>query len=285
MESVIGEWWQDTVRIRVLAVGTVTLGARWRYKYERLTNRRFYANQGDGAFLRFPKTGDFPLQSGVPYLIPPGVGFETFSSPGVEHFYAHFDVLGVPEFAIKRMFSMPVALSSATLRSMVADIAPRLRQEEVNVTLQWRIKAIAFEALALSLQSLPPEQLQNGVEALHHVAPVLPALRHIQDRFAQTLSNEMLAQLCGMSEDYFIRRFRECVGQTPSQYTLHYRLNMAMQRLQFTQDSVEQIAYETGFCHRSHLTNALRTHSHLTPIQYRSQTRLMNGASDPEPSD
>src|SRR3712207_7781146 len=29
------------------------------------------------------------------------------------------------------------------------------------------------------------------------------------------LSNEELAGLCFLSEDYFIRRFRECTGQTP----------------------------------------------------------------------
>ena len=154
----------------------------------------------------------------------------TQSIPGVEHFYAHFEVTGLPDAALHRLFNAPIALPpSAALKSITADIASQLRDHEVDFTLQWRVKAVAYEALALCLQSLPSDQLRGGVAALQSVSPVIRALRHIQDNYAAHLGNALLSDMCGMSEDHFIVRFRGCVGQTPAQYTLHYRLKMATQ--------------------------------------------------------
>ncbi len=53
--------------------GTVRLGPRWRYRYERLSHWRYYASDRDGAVLRLlgSEARDFPLRGGVLYLIPP----------------------------------------------------------------------------------------------------------------------------------------------------------------------------------------------------------------------
>jgi transcriptional regulator GlxA family with amidase domain len=91
------------------------------------------------------------------------------------------------------------------------------------------------------------ERLRQLTQA--HV-PVLPAMQHIENNLSQPISNAELAKLCYLSEDYFIRRFRECVGQSPSQYIRERRVTMAAQQLLFSGASIDDIATATGFGNR-----------------------------------
>ncbi len=274
MESIIGEWWQDGVQVRVFAAGTVTLGTWWRYRFERLTHWRFYANNRDGASLKFDDGSELALAGGSAYLIPPGPTLETHASVPVEHFYAHLDITGLPEVAMRRLFSEPIRLpSSPALQGLTAEAMRRLRERPADQPQQWRIKAIVYEGLTLYLETLSEERVQGYLEAMQGVTPVLFALRRIQDAYATPLPNLLLANLCGMSEDHFIRRFRECTGQTPAQHVLRYRLRMAMQQLLFSDKTIEQIAVDSGFCHRAHLIHTMKAHEGMTPAQYRRQMR------------
>jgi AraC-like DNA-binding protein len=124
------------------------------------------------------------------------------------------------------------------------------------------------EALALHLETLSAEDAQLCQQVMRNIEPILPALRMIQDRPSQLLDNREMARQCHMSEDHFIRRFREWVGQTPARYALQFRLR------------------ESGFCHRSHFTHAFQRHEGLSPAafrrQHRQQESLQNDDSQAE---
>jgi AraC-like DNA-binding protein len=86
-------------------------------------------------------------------------------------------------------------------------------------------------------------------------APARPNLMS----FTMTLNNAStrnqtprsdLAQLCYLSEDYFTRRLRECVGQSPSHYIRERRVTIAAQQLLFSSASINHIAAATGFGNR-----------------------------------
>ena len=213
------------------------------------------------------------MQSGRLYFIPSGVpGFSTYcpESANVRQFYAHFDVTGLPDIAMNSLFSQPICLPQSTdLENIVRDALRDATQKQIDFIIQCRIKAILYEGLALYLKTLLPEQVELCRQAVLRVVPVLPALRHVQAHYDAPISNALLAKECSMSEDHFIRRFRDCTGQSPGQYTMHFRLRMAAQRLLFTQAGIERIALETGFCHRSHLTKAFHSHFGVSPKTYR----------------
>ena len=109
---------------------------------------------------------------------------------------------------------------------------------------QCRLQALLYEAFALGLDSVPPEQRERSLRRAAALEPVLPAIRWIEANLSQSLSNAHLAGLCCLSEDYFIRRFRECVGQSPAQFIQERRVTRAAQELLFTTHSIEQIAEE-----------------------------------------
>ena len=87
------------------------------------------------------------------------------------------------------------------------------------------------------------------------------------------MTNKSLAGLCCLSEDYFIRRFRDCVGQTPAQYLLSQRIMQAAQQLLFTDKSLEQVAEETGFGSRAYFSRMFARARGISPAAYRKGGR------------
>jgi len=77
-----------------------------------------------------------------------------------------------------------------------------------------------------------------------------------------------------MSEDHFIRRFRECVGQSPAQYIQEQRVARAAQRLVFTTESIDAIAAATGFANRFYFSRVFTRHMGTSPAAYRNAPRV-----------
>jgi transcriptional regulator GlxA family with amidase domain len=136
------------------------------------------------------------------------------------------------------------------------------------------LQALLYEAFALALESVPPERMARSVSRTAALEPVLPAILWIEANLSQTLANGPLAALCCLSEDYFIRRFRECVGQSPAQYIQERRVTRAAQQLLFTAHSIERIAEETGFGSRCYFTRVFTRQTGVTPAAYRKASRV-----------
>nr|WP_274709225.1 helix-turn-helix domain-containing protein [Nitratireductor luteus] len=92
---------------------------------------------------------------------------------------------------------------------------------------------------------------------------------YIRTNIGERLSIEQLALLAGLSPSHFIRAFKQTSGQSPHQYILTTRLELA-ERLVITTDlSLSQIAGITGFASHSHLTASMRRHKFTTPSTLR----------------
>lgn len=272
MESLTPSQW-DNLSVRVFTVGGATLGTWWSFHYGRVGHWRFYFQDRDGASLQLA-TGVFPLLADRLYLIPAGVpGFRTHCSDAtpVYQFFVHFDVDGLPEVASDTLFAQPICLpDSPDLLNRVRETVRDIHSQETVFVLQTRIKSILYEGFALHLKTLSASQIELCTQATLRLTPILPALRYIEEHYEAPIRNADLARECSLSEDHFIRRFRLCTAQSPGQYTMRFRLRKVAQKLLFTRQGIEQIALETGFCHRSHLTKAFRNHFGVSPHAYRS---------------
>ncbi len=257
--------------------------ARWRLKNVQDIFWRFYFNQTDGAFLELKNKDDtsqptlsYSLLGGRAYFIPAGVRFDTNITQEVNHFFVHFDVLGVPDVIMRSLFNSPICLpASDRLMQAVSEISSdQAAAEQVDLILECRVKAIIYEGLALYLQTLPPEQIKQPLEMAITLKAVLPAIDYINANLDKPLFNRILAELCQMNEDYFIRRFKESLGQTPGDYIREQRVKLAAQKLLFTADSIEQIAAATGFGSRFYLSRVFKNVIGLSPAAYRKATRV-----------
>ena len=72
-----------------------------------------------------------------------------------------------------------------------------------------------------------------------------------------------------LSPLYLVRAFRSTVGQSPHQYVVTRRVELARRMLRDTQTPIADIALMTGFSSQSHLSNWFRRIVGVSPAAYR----------------
>lgn len=224
----------------------------------------------------------YELRAGSVYLIPSRVLFSCCNRQPMKQLYAHFDVLGVPPRALRAIFDGPLCLSpSELLEGECEELAHELRRHKtLDEARRCRVKALVYRSLAHCWEQAPPEKVEQYRRSDAAHAPVRLALEAIQNNLGQPLSNAHLAQLCGYSEDHFIRCFAECVGSTPARYVQEQRVTAAAQQLLFSAAPIEAIAQSTGFANRFYFSRVFKQHTGLSPAEYRGHSR---GAQAPVP--
>ena len=261
----------DALHIRLFKAQRLTLPAgAWRARDVRSAFWRFYWNQTDGARLDLDD-GPYPLHARTPYLVPAGVYFHCHNDAALDHFYVHFDVIGLGHISMRELFAAPLCLPSlAPLNATTNEIARELPlTDDLDLAWQCRIKGLLFDALAAFLQSVPPEQGLRCFQLTTALAPILPAIDFIEKNLGERLANSELAALCHLSTEHFIRRFHAHVGQPPARYVTERRVAIAAQRLLFTDGSIEQIADETGFGNRFYFSRVFARRMGLSPAAFR----------------
>lgn len=268
----------DNLHIRLFVAHWVRIGPDWwLFKSLGRSYWRFYYNLADGAALEVPNSATesgfdlYQLEAHRPYFIPAYLRFNTRIDRDIDHFYIHFDVLGIPDLAMRTLFNSPVSLPhSEKFEQTILEVAHKVRSgRPVDLVLQCQLKALIYEGLGRYLDSLPEEQIQQPLRMAIALQPVLPAIHYIDANIAKPILNRDLAQLCQIHEDYFIRRFKDCVGQTPGDYIREQRVKQAAQLLLFTEDSLEEVAAASGFGSRFYLSRVFKELTGLSPVAYR----------------
>lgn len=110
------------------------------------------------------------------------------------------------------------------------------------------------------------------------------AIDYLSTHIAEPVTLDTLAGISGFSSFHFHRIFTTLVGETPADYVLRIRLELAANYLIKTGRSVTQIALESGFSNSAVFARAFRKHYGITPSQYRSgiAPQTLPGPSNPE---
>ncbi|AZE10960.1 Transcriptional regulator, AraC family [Pseudomonas chlororaphis subsp. aureofaciens] len=82
---------------------------------------------------------------------------------------------------------------------------------------------------------------------------------------------ERLAGLVNQSRSNLAQRFTHLVGQSPMRYLMHWRMQLAGQRLQTSSLRISQIAEQLGYESEAAFSRAFRREFGVAPSEYRSQ--------------
>lgn len=102
-------------------------------------------------------------------------------------------------------------------------------------------------------------------------APLSPAIRFISEHYAERITNEQLARLCGLSVRALERHFLRTYRCPPHEYLRQLRVRMSCSGLVFSRKTLAQLASECGFADQSHFTKEFRRFLGETPSAYRSR--------------
>ncbi len=98
---------------------------------------------------------------------------------------------------------------------------------------------------------------------------VASAVAYISERFRYPISLDELAKHAAISPFYFTRVFRQEIGVTPHQYIINTRISNAKFLLRTTEDTIKDIAIQTGWGSESTFCTAFRKSAGMTPTAYR----------------
>jgi transcriptional regulator GlxA family with amidase domain len=128
------------------------------------------------------------------------------------------------------------------------------------------------KALLLSM----PRTHQSGYAVLplspaHTDEPIRRVQEMIQARFTDPLSSEQMAELAGMSERTFLRRFKAAAGQAPAAYLQAVRVEAAKSMLELESTSVQGISLKVGYEDVSFFRSIFKRATGMTPGDYRER--------------
>lgn len=100
------------------------------------------------------------------------------------------------------------------------------------------------------------------------------ALENIHLNYHKNLSVAQLAAEVHINEDYFSRLFKKVTGFLPNAYITKVRLEKAQQLLLFSDESVTEIAYKSGFNNRTYFAKVFKEATNKSPKEYRMREEI-----------
>ncbi len=105
------------------------------------------------------------------------------------------------------------------------------------------------------------------------VAWLRMAISFIEDNYNQEISAKQAAKLCSMSYNYFTARFKKVLGRSFSRHLNFVRLRQSEYQLISTDNSITNIAYDSGFSSTSYFISLFVKYKGITPQNYRKQIK------------
>jgi AraC family transcriptional regulator len=184
---------------------------------------------------------------------------------------AHTDTLAIGancSAVLRDFFAVPDEVIAALMRLVLA----QAQAGSLDVLAHDELLALLTRHLLRHHAAGAP--LPTAVPTATLTAATLRRLfEHIEARLATELRLSELAALVHLSDDHFLRAFKNAVGQTPHRYVLARRIAHAQQLLAHTTTPVAAVAQAAGFKGASHFAAAFRQQQGTTPTAWRAQRR------------
>ena len=105
---------------------------------------------------------------------------------------------------------------------------------------------------------------------------IYQALEYIQAHYMEAMTLEDICNRLSISKSECCRCFKRCLKMTPFEYIMIHRISVASKLLEKTNQSITQIAMDTGFNSNSYFCKIFRKYMNGSPIEYRRKIRSEN---------
>ena len=98
---------------------------------------------------------------------------------------------------------------------------------------------------------------------------IVSVLKYINEHYRSVVTLDELSDKVGISKFYLCRRFHEVTGATVMEYLNNVRLTKVHNMLLNTKNSIDDIAFETGFSSAVNLSRAFKKLYGVSPSEFR----------------
>lgn len=194
----------------------------------------------------------------------------SFSEPKYKCYFVHVSLPADSEF-YSLLSGLPDyyrLISADEYRAATEKLVGRLITEG-NDPCDLAVNACLMELFALLDRDKSKNAGSDGGENFKRVEAVDKAISIIKSRYPEPLPLSLLAGAVNYSPNHFHRLFVSCVGKSPQEFILDYRIKQAKLRLTSTRETLSGIAYGCGFSSQSYFSLCFRRATGLTPKEYR----------------
>lgn len=112
----------------------------------------------------------------------------------------------------------------------------------------------------------------------HGDTAVLKVQHWLQAHSGEEINVGALAERAGLEQRTFLRRFQKATGLKPTEYVQALRIGLAREKLEFSRDSVERIAFNVGYKDPSAFRRVFQKVTGLSASAYRERFAAVGAA-------
>jgi AraC-like DNA-binding protein len=101
-------------------------------------------------------------------------------------------------------------------------------------------------------------------------------INYINENIYEKIDIEQLASLTKWKKHHFIRIFSSIIGNTPYQYILFHKMEIAKALLEETDQPINEIAFDLGFVNYSNFGHVFKKICHTSPENYRKTKKAQS---------
>ena len=251
-----GEW---TPALRVGLQNLVKLESFWDGLELPGSYWRLYWMQNGGASLTAKDGTVYNLRTDRIYLLIPNCNLTGRCHGGPLQYFLHFEAIGMGGDPLKPLHEVALSdVSRGLLAAWREDIDCGRKDTPSGI-----LHAVALAAYALG-------QLPEDALLARAPDPRIERVCSLMRRFpGRDWSLAELAREAGLTENYFLRHFREVTGVPPGRYLRRLRYDRAAQMLSDGTLSIDRICQEVGVKDRFHFSREFKRYFGDPPAAYR----------------
>lgn len=165
-------------------------------------------------------------------------------------------------------------LNGESVPPAVTEVIFEIEREwnEKSAGYQLVIKSLLIKLLALLYRRF--EETSQYSEKImrfqNEYIRIIDAVNYIDENFKEPVALKKLAETVHMNQNYFSTYFRNVMNCSVSTYIIRKRLKHACMLLSTTDDSIIEIALDSGFENVPYFNRTFKKHIGITPKEYRN---------------
>lgn len=133
----------------------------------------------------------------------------------------------------------------------------------------WKLKNLA-ELICLELIEMAfGNRIEVPREEWEYRQGITAVALYMNQHYKEKLTIEELAQMAGLSKNYFISSFKKYMGEPPHTYLMKLRISYAKLLLEFSEETITEIAEQCGFQKANTFSTTFKKATGMSPMEYK----------------